>query len=294
MGGTTVPKKLYYRIGEACRAVDIQPYVLRYWETEFDALAPGKSKSGQRVYTEQELGVIRRIKELLYEEGYTIAGAKKRLQAELDEGRVFGSPEVEGELFEEGGGEGDEVPAIPVEPGSGAERDERDEAGAAADAERSTEGWRSATEAQGDSELERGEESAPAADSGLVVERAGILELVPDPEPAASLEAAPVAEADSAPAVVAPRRSRGRSKRTLEAVEKVTAVTDDAAESAAESVAETDASAVAFAASAAETQPTAVDSALSERVETLEHGLRRVLAEVRHLRDLLAEPGSGR
>ena len=92
MGGTTVPKKLYYRIGEACRAVDIQPYVLRYWETEFDALAPGKSKSGQRVYTEQELGVIRRIKELLYEEGYTIAGAKKRLQSELEDGRSSVAP----------------------------------------------------------------------------------------------------------------------------------------------------------------------------------------------------------
>ena len=60
-------KKLYYKIGEACRALDIQPYVLRYWETEFAVLAPSKSKSGQRVYTENELDVSRRIKELLYE-----------------------------------------------------------------------------------------------------------------------------------------------------------------------------------------------------------------------------------
>ena len=78
-------KKLYYKIGEACRAVDIQPYVLRYWETEFPALAPDKSSSGQRVYTEEEITLIRRIKELLYDEGYTIAGAKKRLETELEQ-----------------------------------------------------------------------------------------------------------------------------------------------------------------------------------------------------------------
>ncbi|HZI64851.1 MAG TPA: MerR family transcriptional regulator [Thermoanaerobaculia bacterium] len=77
------PKKLYYKIGEACKALDIQPYVLRYWETEFAILSPSKSKSGQRVYTERELEVIRRIKELLYDEGYTIAGAKKKLEAEM-------------------------------------------------------------------------------------------------------------------------------------------------------------------------------------------------------------------
>ena len=79
-------KKLYYKIGEACRALDIQPYVLRYWETEFAVLAPSKSKSGQRVYTEKELDVIRRIKELLYDEGYTIAGAKKKLEGEMTSG----------------------------------------------------------------------------------------------------------------------------------------------------------------------------------------------------------------
>jgi DNA-binding transcriptional MerR regulator len=76
-------RKLCYKIGEACRVLDIQPYVLRYWETEFQVLAPGKSRSGQRVYTEKELGIIRRIKELLYREGYTIAGAKKKLEAEM-------------------------------------------------------------------------------------------------------------------------------------------------------------------------------------------------------------------
>jgi DNA-binding transcriptional MerR regulator len=76
-------KKLYYKIGEACKLLDIQPYVLRYWETEFSSLSPSKSKSGQRTYTEEDLKVIGRIKELLYEEGFTIAGAKKRLEGEL-------------------------------------------------------------------------------------------------------------------------------------------------------------------------------------------------------------------
>ena len=81
-------KKLFYRIGEACKKVDIQPYVLRYWETEFPALDPQKSKSGQRVYSEEEIRLIGRIKELLYEEGYTIAGAKKKLESELEDGKA--------------------------------------------------------------------------------------------------------------------------------------------------------------------------------------------------------------
>src|SRR5688500_5113250 len=83
-----VQKRLYYKIGEACKELGIQPYVLRYWETEFPALSPNKSRSGQRVYSEKELAVIRRIKELLYEEGYTIAGAKKKLETELASGSL--------------------------------------------------------------------------------------------------------------------------------------------------------------------------------------------------------------
>src|SRR3954447_17853581 len=89
-----VQKRLYYKIGEACKALGIQPYVLRYWETEFPALTPSKSRSGQRVYSEKELEIIRRIKELLYEEGYTIAGAKKKLEGELAAG-ALGEPEGE-------------------------------------------------------------------------------------------------------------------------------------------------------------------------------------------------------
>ena len=70
-----------FKIGEVCKLLDIQPYVLRYWESESVALHPAKSQSGQRVYAEAEVAVIRRIKELLYDEGYTIAGAKKQLES---------------------------------------------------------------------------------------------------------------------------------------------------------------------------------------------------------------------
>lgn len=83
--------KRSYKIGEVCKQLDIQPYVLRYWETEFTALHPRKSQSGQRAYSEAEIAVIRRIKRLLYEEGYTIAGAKKKLESEpgVNEGPLF-------------------------------------------------------------------------------------------------------------------------------------------------------------------------------------------------------------
>jgi DNA-binding transcriptional MerR regulator len=71
-----------YKIGEVCKIADVQPYVLRYWETEFPALAPNKSGGGQRLYTRHEIDTILRIKQLLYSEGFTIAGAKKKLESE--------------------------------------------------------------------------------------------------------------------------------------------------------------------------------------------------------------------
>src|SRR5207237_9142936 len=75
-------EKRLYKIGEVCRMADVQPYVLRYWETEFPSLAPNKSGGGQRMYTRAEIDVILRIKQLLYSEGFTIAGAKKKLENE--------------------------------------------------------------------------------------------------------------------------------------------------------------------------------------------------------------------
>jgi len=77
-----IPNKLFFKIGEVCEITDTQPYVLRYWESEFPALAPAKNSSGQRIYRRRDIETVLRIKQLLYEEGFTIAGAKKRLEAE--------------------------------------------------------------------------------------------------------------------------------------------------------------------------------------------------------------------
>jgi DNA-binding transcriptional MerR regulator len=78
-----IPNKLFFKIGEVCEITDTQPYVLRYWESEFPALAPAKNSSGQRIYRRKDIETVLRIKQLLYEEGFTIAGAKKRLEVEL-------------------------------------------------------------------------------------------------------------------------------------------------------------------------------------------------------------------
>jgi DNA-binding transcriptional MerR regulator len=78
-----VPNKLFFKIGEVCEITDTQPYVLRYWESEFPALAPAKNSSGQRIYRRRDIETVLRIKQLLYEEGFTIAGAKKRLETEM-------------------------------------------------------------------------------------------------------------------------------------------------------------------------------------------------------------------
>jgi DNA-binding transcriptional MerR regulator len=78
-----IPNKLFFKIGEVCELTDTQPYVLRYWESEFPALAPAKNSSGQRIYRRKDIETVMRIKQLLYDEGFTIAGAKKRLDVEL-------------------------------------------------------------------------------------------------------------------------------------------------------------------------------------------------------------------
>ena len=75
--------KKSYRLGDVCRLLDLQPYVLRYWATEFPLLRGEEGANGaNRAYSEAELVLLRRIKGLLYEEGYTIAGAKKKLEQE--------------------------------------------------------------------------------------------------------------------------------------------------------------------------------------------------------------------
>jgi DNA-binding transcriptional MerR regulator len=110
-----IPEKLFFKIGEVCELAGVQAHVLRYWESEFPMLAPQKNRAGQRVYRKRDVEMALRIKELLYEDQYTIAGAKKRLTNELrgggklkvvgvdEEGHVEGAPveyaEADGELF---------------------------------------------------------------------------------------------------------------------------------------------------------------------------------------------------
>jgi DNA-binding transcriptional MerR regulator len=108
-----IPEKLFFKIGEVCELAGVQAHVLRYWESEFPMLAPQKNRAGQRVYRKRDVEMALRIKELLYEDQYTIAGAKKRLTNELrgggklkvvgvdDEGQVESAPVdyADGELF---------------------------------------------------------------------------------------------------------------------------------------------------------------------------------------------------
>ena len=90
-----------YRPAEACRIAEVAPYVLRYWETEFPSLSEGKDRGATKLYTARDVKMISRIRELLYDEGFTVAGAKKRLEAEIVEGRfddgLSPAPPVAGE-----------------------------------------------------------------------------------------------------------------------------------------------------------------------------------------------------
>ncbi|MBX3729831.1 MAG: MerR family transcriptional regulator [Candidatus Sumerlaeia bacterium] len=79
---TSYPKKLFYRIQEVANIVGVEPYVLRYWETKFPMLAPEKDGSDQRRYRQKDIDLLLRIRHLLYEEKYTIAGAVEKLKDE--------------------------------------------------------------------------------------------------------------------------------------------------------------------------------------------------------------------
>jgi DNA-binding transcriptional MerR regulator len=78
-----IPDKLYFRIGEVSRLSGLPGYVLRFWETEFPQLKPPKSTTGQRTYRKPDVENVLRIKKLLYEQGFTIAGARQQLKAEV-------------------------------------------------------------------------------------------------------------------------------------------------------------------------------------------------------------------
>ena len=119
-----IPEKLFFKIGEVCELAGVQAHVLRYWESEFPMLAPQKNRAGQRVYRKRDVEMALRIKELLYEDQYTIAGAKKRLTNELRGGgklKVVGSEEEvassEATLFSDTAAKGVQPPAVNNVPG---------------------------------------------------------------------------------------------------------------------------------------------------------------------------------
>jgi DNA-binding transcriptional MerR regulator len=77
-----VTEKLFYRMGQVCEMTGLEAHVLRFWEKEFPSLEPGKNRSGHRVYTDEDIALIRHIKSLLHEEGFTIAGARQHMEDE--------------------------------------------------------------------------------------------------------------------------------------------------------------------------------------------------------------------
>jgi len=81
-GTPDIPDKLYFKIGEVSDLLGVEPYVLRFWETEFPVLQPKKSGTGHRLYRRKDVELLLRIKHLLYEKRYTIEGARQSLQAE--------------------------------------------------------------------------------------------------------------------------------------------------------------------------------------------------------------------
>lgn len=87
------PEKLFYKIGEASEVAGVEPYVLRYWENEFPALQPRKTKSGQRIYTKKDLDLVLLIRRLLYEERYTIDGVRRKLGGGLPDRERIAEPQ---------------------------------------------------------------------------------------------------------------------------------------------------------------------------------------------------------
>jgi len=95
--------KLYYKIGEVCEITGLRPSVLRFWEKEFKQLRPSKSGGGQRFYTEKHIELIRMLMKMLYEEKYTIEGAKKRLKdigGDDDSSAKTANEEIRAELID--------------------------------------------------------------------------------------------------------------------------------------------------------------------------------------------------
>src|SRR5262245_40743226 len=83
-----IPNKLYFRIGEVCKLLKLEPYVLRFWESEFPTLSPAKGANGRRMYRRKDVEMVITIKGLLYERGFTIAGARRLLSSKKDDSTV--------------------------------------------------------------------------------------------------------------------------------------------------------------------------------------------------------------
>src|SRR5512142_837507 len=102
-GSPEIPDKLYFKIGEVSELLGVEPYVLRYWETEFPTLAPKKSGTGHRLYRRKDVELLLRIKHLLYEKRFTIEGARQSLQSESPKSRASRGPretrKQQGSLF---------------------------------------------------------------------------------------------------------------------------------------------------------------------------------------------------
>jgi DNA-binding transcriptional MerR regulator len=86
------PRKDSWKTAEVCKTAEVAPYVLKYWLTEFPVLSVDKDKGPNRLFTAREVAIIARIRQLLYDEGFTIAGAKKKIDAEISAGGFDGSP----------------------------------------------------------------------------------------------------------------------------------------------------------------------------------------------------------
>jgi DNA-binding transcriptional MerR regulator len=94
-----IPDKLFFRIGEVSQLVGVEPYVLRYWESEFPGLSPKKSSTGQRMFRRKDVELLLNIKHLLYDEKFTIEGARKALRAAKTVDPVAAIPLRQEELF---------------------------------------------------------------------------------------------------------------------------------------------------------------------------------------------------
>jgi DNA-binding transcriptional MerR regulator len=98
-GSPEIPDKLYFKIGEVSELLGVEPYVLRYWETEFPVLSPKKSGTGHRLYRRKDVELLLRIKHLLYEKRFTIEGARQSLHADAKAPKAKAPKRIQQELF---------------------------------------------------------------------------------------------------------------------------------------------------------------------------------------------------